>query len=143
MAVELTVIVKGEDGGLLSNAQVSVAPGGFTATTGENGEAVVTVDGASRYQVTVRAGETEETVPFYVIDSQPTARLEVNLQYLKERNELKTEETQVASETPWYQTTGAYVGYVGLGVLLAIVVIGFVLKRHKKSRRKKRARFDK
>jgi hypothetical protein len=132
VVVNLTVIVKGEDGKLLDNAEVSVNPGEFTAKTNSNGEAALSIEGSSRYQVTVEAGDVEQTVPFYVIDNQSNARLEVNLQYFKEQSKDQAEKGSqtVSVETPWYQTTVAYAGYT-TGVILLIIALILIARRPK------------
>lgn len=134
MAVELTVIVKGEDGKLLSGATVSATPGGASETTNEAGEAKITVDGADRYEVTISAGDAEQTVPYYVIDGQTSARLDVNLQYFKQMKETKALTTQSAEPTqPWYQTDIAYIGFGVVAVLLLVFVVIKLLRRHRES----------
>lgn len=118
MAVELTVIVKGEDGKLLENAEVTVTPGNFSAKTNSDGEATLTIDGADRYQVHVKSGDSEQTVPFY----NTSPKLEVSLKHLKELKEVQGQNTDSGS-MPWYQTDIAYAGYaVALVVALAIIV---------------------
>lgn len=131
MAVELTVIVKGEDGSLLEGANVRVTPGDVQAVTNTEGEAKLTVDGADRFQVTVSNGDSQQTVPFYVIEKQQSAKLEVNLQYFKQLNEAKKEQVQVVTPTPWYQTDAAYAGYgIAAIVLIAIIVAAVIKRKH-------------
>jgi hypothetical protein len=110
VAVSLTVIVKGEDGKLLSNAEVSISPGDFTATTNSDGEATLNIDGSDRYQVHVKSDNSEQTVPFYVVNNQASAKLDINLQYFKELREVQGQSTE-PNATPWYQADFAYAGY--------------------------------
>lgn len=137
MSVALTVIVKDENGNLLNNADVTVAPGDFTAKTNENGEAALNIEGANRYQVTVSAGESEQTVPYYDT-GKPNAKLEVNLQYFKQLNEVKGETTDSGS-TPWYQTDVAYAGYAVAFVIVLAVIVKVVMSKRNASRHARRS----
>ncbi len=136
MSTALTVIVKGVDGKLVEGAHVTVSPGNVTGTTNPNGEATVTIDGANKYQVKVVVGSESQTVPFYAT-SDNTARLEVDLAYLKQlKSAHKTSaKTTIAAPTPWYQTTPAFMsGGILLLILIVLVVIVVArrTKRHKK-----------
>lgn len=124
MAVELTVIVKGEDGKLLENAEVTVTPGNFSAKTNSDGEATLTIDGADRYQVHVKSGDSEQTVPFY----NTSPKLEVNLKHLKELKEVQGQNTDSGS-MPWYQADFAYAGYAVVLVIIFAIVMKLVNKK--------------
>lgn len=128
MAVSLTVIVKGEDGKLLSNAEVSISPGDFTATTNSDGEATLNIDGSDRYQVHVKSDNSEQTVPFYVVNNQASAKLDINLQYFKELREVQGQSTE-PNATPWYQTDFAYAGYAVVLVIIFAIVMKLVNKK--------------
>lgn len=140
MSIELTVIVKDSDGNLFEGAEVNVTPGNFKAETGSNGEAVISIDGADRYQVEVEAGDVQQIVPFYPAQGQYEARLEVNLQYFEqlEKTEKGTTENREVQEVsaPWYQVSHEQSGYLLAAVIVVLAVAVVAMRSARKKREK-------
>lgn len=144
MAVELTVIVKGTDGKTIEGASVSVAPGDVTGTTDSNGQVMLKIDGASRYDVTVSNNETSQTVPYYSLEGREAARLEVNLAYLQQREETKQTTvvpTETQAEIPAFVLPVA--GAVIFAILLLVIVSFLTRKRREKKEKTKTHRTQK
>lgn len=138
MPTELTVIVKDENGDLFEGADVTVSPGNFTGETNSDGEVTLSIEGESRYDVEVEAGDASQAVPFYRMNDQDSARLEVNLKYFSqlEKAEGNAQATQEASSSPWYQVTHEQAGYMLAGAVVLLAILVAIMR----SRRKKRVK---
>lgn len=128
MAVELTVIVKGADGKTVQGATVTVVPGDVSGKTDSNGEVTLKIDGADKYDVTVSDKDATQTVPYYSLQGRDTARLEVNLAYLAQReNQQQTvaPSPAVRDDMPEYVLPLA----CALGAAILVLLLGLLFKR--------------
>lgn len=136
MAVQLTVIVKGEDGKVIEGASVSVSPGAVTGETNNKGEVTLTIDGADRYNVTVAHEEVTQTVPYYSLKGKDAARLEVNLAYLA-KQEQETQQNTIAVPSKNSAVTPDFVLPLAGGVLLGVLILLLIILLSRARRAKK------
>lgn len=136
MSVELTVIVKSSGGKTVEGASVVVTPGDVTGKTDSKGEVTLRIDGANKYDVTVSDNGITQTVPYYSLKGKNTARLEVDLAYLKQR-ESQQQTVEVSSEAPAAAPFPLLPVVGSAAIVVALLLTIALLKRRQRAAKKK------
>jgi hypothetical protein len=119
--VTLTVVVVDAKGQPTSGARVSITPSNASDVTNSAGEVQFKLGTATKYDVTATYGSDTVTVPYYVTKNGAT-RLIVNPIYVKAIE-------QQLHPSPWYSSGVFMTVGIGLGIVVAFVIVWRLFRR--------------
>jgi len=120
----LTVVVLDKDSKPAPGAEVSVEQTGQEGVTDISGEIELQLGRALKYDITVKNGSDEVTVPYYVTKDGAT-RLVVNPQYVRSVEKKQNNDFSFSDTTT----------LVPVGILLGVIVFIFIIWKFFKRRR--------
>jgi len=119
--ITLTVVVVDAKGQPTSGARVSITPSNASDVTNGAGEVQFKLGTATKYDVVATYGSNTVTVPYYVTKNGAT-RLIVNPIYVKAIE-------QQLHPSPWYSSGLFMTAGIGLGIVVAFVILWRLFRR--------------